>query len=300
MREDVVRDDERTRLDLLAHEPEQVFVVVLLGVEEDDVEHVVELRQQLERVAFAQLRPFLETGLLDVASPGLDLRRVVLERQDATAELADARGEPDRGVAARAAELEHLAVGLRRDEREEEATRRRLDLTRTLLGREAALPLGCILAFEAFEHGAYAVIEHGSETIVGRVRAELTIEIARTPEDVFSYLTDVSNLPDWQAGVKSATQRDGRIEESRSMFGHELHTTFEIVDEEQPRLFTLRALDGPVPFRVRHELEPANGGTRLSITAEGDVPGFAAGLLAKRAEKQIRKDFTRLKEILER
>src|SRR6185437_2326112 len=74
------------------------------------------------------------------------------------------------------------------------------------------------------------------------VRAELTTEIARTPEDVFSYLTDVSHLPDWQAGVKSATQRDGKIEESRSMFGRELQTTFEIVDEEQPRLFTLRAL----------------------------------------------------------
>jgi carbon monoxide dehydrogenase subunit G len=131
------------------------------------------------------------------------------------------------------------------------------------------------------------------------VRAELTIEIARTPEDVFSYLTDVSNLPDWQAGVKSATRRDGRIAESRSMFGRELHTTFEIVDEEQPRLFTLRALDSPVAFTVRHELEPADGGTRLTVTAEGDIPGFAAGLLARRAEKQIRKDFERLKQILE-
>jgi len=134
---------------------------------------------------------------------------------------------------------------------------------------------------------------------VGHVRAELVIEIARMPEDVFSYLTDASNLPDWQAGVKSATQREGRIEESRSLLGHELQTTFEIVDHETPRLFTLRALDSPVPFTVRHELEPADGGTRLSVTVEGDVPGFAAGLLARRAEKQIRKDFARLKEILE-
>ena len=39
------------------------------------------------------------------------------------------------------------------------------------------------------------------------VRAELTIEIARTPEDVFAYLTDVSDLPNWQTGVKSATLR---------------------------------------------------------------------------------------------
>jgi carbon monoxide dehydrogenase subunit G len=131
------------------------------------------------------------------------------------------------------------------------------------------------------------------------VRAELTIEIARTPEDVFSYLTDVSNLPAWQAGVRSATRHDGRIEESRSLLGRDFDTTLEIVDQEEPRLFTLRALDGPVPFTVRHELEPTSDGTRLTVIAAGDVPGFAAGLLARAAEKQLRKDFVRLKEILE-
>jgi carbon monoxide dehydrogenase subunit G len=134
---------------------------------------------------------------------------------------------------------------------------------------------------------------------VERVRAELTIEIARTPEDVFAYLTDVSNLPAWQASVKNAAERDGRIEESRSLLGKELTTTLEIVDRKEPRLFTLRALDSPVPFTVRHELEPADGGTRLTVTAEGDVPSFAAGLLARRAERQFRKDFARLKHILE-
>ncbi|HJQ75185.1 MAG TPA: SRPBCC family protein [Gaiellaceae bacterium] len=131
------------------------------------------------------------------------------------------------------------------------------------------------------------------------MRAELTIEIARTPGDVFAYLTDPSNLPAWQAGVKSATLRDGRIEESRSLLGKELRTTLEIVEQEEPRLFTLRALDSPVPFTVRHELEPAGDGTRLTVTAEGDVPGFAAGLLARRAERQFRKDFERLRKILE-
>jgi carbon monoxide dehydrogenase subunit G len=131
------------------------------------------------------------------------------------------------------------------------------------------------------------------------VRAELTIEIARTPEDVFAYLTDVSNLPAWQAGVKSAKLRDGRIEESRTLLGRELHTTLQVLEREEPRLFTLRALDSPVPFTVRHELEAAGGGTRLTVTAEGDVPGFAAGLLSRRAERQFRQDFERLKRILE-
>ena len=131
------------------------------------------------------------------------------------------------------------------------------------------------------------------------MHAELTIEIARPPEEVFAYLTDVSNLPRWQTGVKTATLHDGRIEESRSLLGRELHTALEIVEQEEPRLFTLRALSSLVPFMVRHELEPAHGGTRLTVTVEGDVPGFAAGLLARHAEKQFRKDFERLKQILE-
>ena len=134
------------------------------------------------------------------------------------------------------------------------------------------------------------------------MRAELTIEIARTPEDVFAYLTDVSNLPAWQSGVKAATLHGSRIEESRSLLGRELHTTLEIVEQEAPRVFTLRALDGPVRFTVRHELEPADGGTRLTVVGEGDaalLPGFAARLMARRAEGQFRKDFARLKRVLE-
>ena len=139
------------------------------------------------------------------------------------------------------------------------------------------------------------------------MRAELTVEIARTPEDVFAYLTDPANLPVWQSGVHSAELEGepaagSRIRESRHMLGRELHTTLEIDDEERPRLFTLRALDSPVPFTVRHELEPDGDGTRLTVIGEGDaglLPGFAAGIMARRAEKQFRKDFERLKRILE-
>jgi uncharacterized protein YndB with AHSA1/START domain len=139
------------------------------------------------------------------------------------------------------------------------------------------------------------------------VRAEVVVDIARSPEEVFAYLTDVSNLPSWQSGVHAASldgePRPGaRVSESRHMLGRELHTTLEIEEYEPSRLFTLRALDSPVPFTVRHELEPSGGGTRLTVTGEGDagmLPGFAAGIMARRAEKQFRKDFERLKRLLE-
>lgn len=134
------------------------------------------------------------------------------------------------------------------------------------------------------------------------MRAEVVVEILRSPEEVWAYLTDVSNLPAWQGGVRSAERDGDRIRESRHLLGRELTTTLAVEEEEAPRVFTLRALDSPVPFSVRHELEPIEGGTRLVVTGEGDaglLPGFAGNLMARRAEKQFRKDFERLKGVLE-
>jgi uncharacterized protein YndB with AHSA1/START domain len=134
-------------------------------------------------------------------------------------------------------------------------------------------------------------------------RAELVVEIARPPEEVYAYLTDVSNLPSWQSGVHAARREGSQIHESRHMLGRELHTTLEIEEEEPPRVFALRALNSPVPFTVRHELEPSGDGTRLRVVGEGDpgmLPGFAAGIMTRRAEKQFRRDFERLKQLLER
>lgn len=134
------------------------------------------------------------------------------------------------------------------------------------------------------------------------MRAELSVEIARSPEEVFDYLTDVANLPAWQSGVHAARREGDRIHESRHLLGRELTTTLAIDEEQRPRVFAIRALDSPVPFSVRHTLEPNGGGTRLTVVGEGDagmLPGFAAGIMARRAEKQFRKDFERLKRLLE-
>ena len=141
------------------------------------------------------------------------------------------------------------------------------------------------------------------------MQAELRIGIARPPEDVFAYLADVSNLTEWQSGVHSAEIEGGgaaatgeRVVECRTLFGKELTTTLEIVDCDPPRLFTLRALDGPVLVTVRHELEPKGDETALHVVVEGEVkhlPGFASGLMNRGAERQFRRDFERLKRVLE-
>lgn len=44
-----------------------------------------------------------------------------------------------------------------------------------------------------------------------------SIEIARRPEDVFSYATDFSRFPEWQEGVVSVRPRaEGRLRWARA------------------------------------------------------------------------------------
>ncbi len=74
------------------------------------------------------------------------------------------------------------------------------------------------------------------------------------------------------------------------MLGRELNTTLEITEYDEPRVFSLRALDSPVPFIVRHELEAHDGGTRLTVTGVGDArrpAGFAAGIMARRCGEAV-------------
>ena len=75
------------------------------------------------------------------AGRGLELHRVCLERGDVAAVSADGGPEPDRRVAAGAADLEHLAAGPAGAEGVEERPARRLDLERALLDREVGVRL---------------------------------------------------------------------------------------------------------------------------------------------------------------
>src|SRR5438128_214796 len=68
---------------------------------------------------------------------------------------------------------------------------------------------------------------------VGVPRFSLSEEIARPPEDVFAYLTDVSKLPEWQSSAISAESdgpvREGtRIREQRKFVGRDLRTELEV------------------------------------------------------------------------
>jgi carbon monoxide dehydrogenase subunit G len=139
------------------------------------------------------------------------------------------------------------------------------------------------------------------------IHIELTVEIARTPVEVFALLSDVERLPEWQtSAVEAHTEgplaQGSHITEKRRLLGREVDSELEVIAYEPPKRLTLRSLGGPVRFTVDHELVGQGGGTRLTLVAEAEPGGlmrFTGPMVARTAEQQFRQDFDRLKELLE-
>ena len=136
---------------------------------------------------------------------------------------------------------------------------------------------------------------------------ELTVDIARSPEDVFAFITDVSRLPEWQSSAESATlegelRTGARIRERRKFVGRDVKTELEVTAYEPPRRFDVRSRGGPVSYEIRHTLELTPNGTRLQAAVDVNVGAMmrvAAQGPLKLAEREFRSDFERLKELLE-
>jgi carbon monoxide dehydrogenase subunit G len=141
-------------------------------------------------------------------------------------------------------------------------------------------------------------------------RAEHTVIVERPPDEVFDFLTDFSNVPSWQSGAVDVEKPVGPLAvgvtyvQVLSFLGRRMKTTLEVTEFEQGRRFSLKTVSGPVPFEVRHTLEPENGGgaTRLHVRLEGEPRGFfrmAESLVERKAQRQIEHDFATLKELVE-
>lgn len=140
------------------------------------------------------------------------------------------------------------------------------------------------------------------------VTVEERVEIARPAGEVFAVLTDVQRFPEWQSTV-SEIRADGpvvegaRIHDVREFMGRRAASTLEVVRLDPPRLFALRTVEGPLRYEIDHALREVDGGTSVTVAARAHVPGLlglAARPMVKAAERQLRADLERLRELLER
>lgn len=138
-----------------------------------------------------------------------------------------------------------------------------------------------------------------------------SVEIAKSPQEVFAYLDDLRRHGEWQAQIVEVTSvSDGptrvgsRATEKRRVPGGPREFTYEIVEHDPPRKVSFRGIDGPVRPVGTVKVEPRDDGARSRLTLELDFEGHGFGKLlaplARRdARRQVPKDQIRLKERVE-
>jgi uncharacterized membrane protein len=136
-----------------------------------------------------------------------------------------------------------------------------------------------------------------------------SVEIARSPEDVFAYITDVSRHPEWQDGLVSATvETEGpmrvgsRLVHRRKLAFGTVTTTSEITAFSPPEVVGFKGLDGPIRAEGSQRVERVGEGSRVSFAMEmrGHGLGTLMMPLARRqAARQVPSSHEKLKRILE-
>jgi uncharacterized membrane protein len=138
-----------------------------------------------------------------------------------------------------------------------------------------------------------------------------TVEIARTPADVFAYLDQLDRHGEWQPAIQQVTSISegptgvgSRATERRKLPGGEREMTYEIIEHDPPRRVAFRGVDGPVRPEGTVTIEPLQDGDRSRVTIEFNLQGHGIGKLIApfarmSAKRTIEQDQERLKERLE-
>jgi uncharacterized protein YndB with AHSA1/START domain len=139
-----------------------------------------------------------------------------------------------------------------------------------------------------------------------------TIEIARSPGEVFAYVTDPSRLAEWQKSVVSSrTEGTGppsvgtRASVTRRIGPLERTMTAELAQLSPPSSWAVRGVDGPVRGNVKGTIGPLDDGARSRLTLELELVGYGIGKLLvplvvrSQARKEVPTNLRTLKERLE-
>ena len=142
------------------------------------------------------------------------------------------------------------------------------------------------------------------------MRVEESVQINRPLAEVFNYVSDVGNYPEWMAHVLEVRnetpgppQQSVRFVVTIKSVGRRFETPYERTSYEAERRYTDRAVGGPIANQRWHsDFQEGPGGTRFTRAVDVESGGLLKLLepLQKRAaERQLRKDLQTLKGVVE-
>jgi carbon monoxide dehydrogenase subunit G len=136
------------------------------------------------------------------------------------------------------------------------------------------------------------------------------IDIARPVSEVYEYLLQFENMAEWAEDVEySRKTSDGpvgpgtKFEVGQIMMGRARNGTMELVEVDPERSIKGEAQVGPLALTLNFALEPVEGGTRVTVTGDGQLPGplkLLAPIGARRGRSIWAARLASLKKALER
>ena len=141
------------------------------------------------------------------------------------------------------------------------------------------------------------------------IRVESSVEIGRPPAEVFAYIANFENNPEWQSGMLEAHFTSpgplavgSTYSQVARFLGRRVESNFEVIAYEPGRLIKITTTSGSFPITVTRKVEAAGEGSRVSAIVEGDSSGFfrvAEPLMRRMVQRSVEGDYTRLKDLLE-
>ncbi len=141
------------------------------------------------------------------------------------------------------------------------------------------------------------------------IKIEYSVYINRPHQQVFDFVSNPANDPQWVGPVESAKLVSegpvgvGSILSSEAKFmGRNLESTSEYTVWDPPNQFALKSVGGPISYEQTVTFNAKDTGTQLNLSIQADVGGFfklAEGLVGKQLNKQVETDFITLKSLLE-
>jgi uncharacterized membrane protein len=138
---------------------------------------------------------------------------------------------------------------------------------------------------------------------------EKSVLINCPQQEVFDFVTNLSNDIKWQASIESVRQiSDGHtgvgstFRYESKLLGRKSETEIQLTSYDPPNGASVKALNGPIPFENTYRFETQDGGTLVTFMGWAEIGGFfkiAEGLAAKQIEKQLETDAAALKKLLE-
>lgn len=141
------------------------------------------------------------------------------------------------------------------------------------------------------------------------IKFENSIFIKRSPQDVFAYVTNPNNAPQWMAGVQDVGWTSDDHDDIGSTWkvttkflGRTIEAELERTSFDPPHHVSSKVINGPIPYESTIKLEAQDNGTLLTFAGQVEFGSFfklAEGLVGQQLKKNQDSDLAALKLLLE-